>query len=323
MNPGTPRGWSVPVLGSLAVAGLAGVSFLVSTYPLILMTEILIMGIFALGFNLLFGYTGLLSFGQAGFFGAGAYLGGLLLRHGPESLPLALLAGTGGAALLALPIGALCVRRDEIFFAILTLGFGMMLHTVAFNWREVTGGSDGLTGFPVPPLSLAGMQVSLFHPRHMFLFVLGCAALVALLLWRAVNSPSGLLLRAVRENKERLAFVGGNVPAIRLSAFVAAGAVSGLAGILFALFNRVAAPDMAHWTFSARPVLMTILGGTTTFLGPLAGAAVFFTLEHLVTKYTQNWMIFLGSILVPLVILFPQGILGSLVSRLYRARRGS
>ncbi len=316
----TPAWRSPTVLGAAGAAGLALAGLLLPTYALLVATEILLLAIFALAFNLLFGYSGLLSFGQAGFFGAGGYLGALVLLHGPQSLWLALAAGVVGAALLAVPIGALCVRREEIFFAVLTLALGMMLYTVAFNWRGVTGGSDGLTGFPVPPLSLGPWEVSLFHPRHMYLFVLAVAAAVAALLWRVVRSPFGLLLRAARENPERLAFVGANVRRVRLAAFVVSAALSGLAGVLFALFNRIAAPDALHWAFSARPVLMTILGGSGVFLGPVAGAAAFYALEQLVTRWTESWMIVLGALLALLVVVFPRGILGTLVALAGRRR---
>ncbi len=312
-----------PALAVAAFAALAALAFLLSSYPLVVLTEILILGTFALGFNLLFGYAGLLSFGQAAFFGTGAYVAALVLLHGPRSLWLALLAAVAGAALLALPLGALAVRRDEIFFSILTLGLGMMIHTVAFGWREVTGGSDGLTGFPVPRLDLLVASVPLARPRNMYLLALAATALVALALDRVVRSPFGLLLQASRENRQRLAFAGGNVPRLRLAAFVLSAAVCGLAGALFALFNRIAAPDMLHWSFSARPVLMTILGGAGTFLGPLVGAAAFFGLEQLVTGWTQDWMIVLGALLVPIVILFPRGIVGTLAERFGARRSGA
>lgn len=310
------------LLAAGGVAALVGLGFVLPSYPLLVATEILILGTFALGFNLLFGYTGLLSFGQAAFFGAGAYTAAFLMLYGPQSVWLALAAGTAAAALLALPLGALAVRRDEIYFSILTLGLGMMVHTVAFNWREVTGGSDGLTGFGVPKLDLLVVEVALARPRNMYLLSLAAAVLVVLLLRRIVGSPFGLLLQASRENRERIAFVGGSVARLRLGAFVLSAAVSGMAGVLFALFNRIAAPDMAHWSFSARPVLMTILGGAGTFLGPLVGAAAFFGLEQIVTEYTQNWMIVLGALLVPIVILLPKGLLGTASDLAQRMRRG-
>jgi len=270
----------------------------------------------------LFGYTGLLSFGQAGFFGAGGYFAVLTLIHGPQSLWAALAAGLLGAALLALVIGWFCVRLDEIYFAILTLGFGMMLFTVAHNWRTVTGGSDGLGGFTVPEMSLLGFQVNLFNPKNFYLLVLFLVVLGVLLLLRVVQSPFGLLLKATRENSNRVSFVGANVRSVRLFAFVLAGALAGIGGALFALFNRIASPEMLHWSFSGKAVLMTILGGSGVFLGPAAGAAIFFVLEHVITAYTTNWMLFLGAILVVLVLAFPKGVLGSLLGLYARRWKG-
>jgi branched-chain amino acid transport system permease protein len=318
---GPGRAAAVRFLAAGAVAALVALAFFLPSYALLVATEILILGTFALGFNLLFGYAGLLSFGQAAFFGAGAYAAAFLLLHGVQSVWLVLLAGTVAAALLALPLGALAVRRDEIYFSILTLGLGMMVNAVAWNWREVTGGSDGLTGFGVPKLGLVVVEVALARPRNMYLLALAVAVLVVLLLRRIVASPFGLLLQASRENRERIAFVGGSVARLRLVAFVLSASVSGLAGVLFAIFNRVATPDMAHWSFSARPVLMTVLGGAGTFLGPLVGAAAFYGLEQAVTAYTQNWMIVLGALLVPIVILLPKGILGTATDLAGKLRR--
>lgn len=310
------------IAGLVLVAVLLAAPWVLSTYGVIVLTEILTMSLFAMSFNLLFGYTGLLSFGQAGFFGAGAYCAVLTVIHGPSSLWAALGAGFLGGALLALPIGWLCVRRDEIYFAILTLGFGMMLFTVAHNWRSVTGGSDGLGNFTLPELNLFGWTVSLFHPKHFYFLVLAVTVVGALFLLRVVHSPFGLLLKGTRENSYRVSFVGANVRTVRLFAFVIAGALAGLAGALFAFFNRIASPEMLHWAFSGKAVLMTILGGAGVFLGPAVGAAIFFALEHFITAYTTNWMIFLGLILVVLVLLFPQGVLGSILDFLAKSRKG-
>jgi branched-chain amino acid transport system permease protein len=311
-----------PVITSLILfAALLAAPFVLSMYWVIILTEILTMSLFAMSFNLLFGYTGLLSFGQAGFFGAGGYFAVLTLLHGPESLWAALAAALLGSALLALVIGWFCVRLDEIYFAILTLGFGMMLFTVAHNWRSVTGGSDGLGSFTIPELSLFGMQVTLFNPKNFYFLVLFVVGLGVLLLMRVVRSPFGLLLKATRENSNRLSFAGANVRSVRLFAFVIAGALAGIGGALFALFNRIASPEMLHWAFSGKAVLMTILGGSGVFLGPAVGAAIFFVLEHVITAFTTNWMIFLGAILVVLVLLFPKGVLGSALNLATRARR--
>ncbi len=306
---------------SLLLAFLLIAPVFLSTYWIITLTEILTMSLFAMSFNLLFGYTGLLSFGQAGFFGAGGYFAVLMLLHGPQSLWTALAAAMVGSCILAIVIGWLCVRLDEIYFAILTLGFGMMLFTIAHNWRSVTGGSDGLGSFTLPTLSFLHWQISLAHPKHFYYLVLTVAALGVGLLWRVVRSPFGLLLRATRENSNRIDFVGANVRSIRLLAFVIAGVLAGLAGALFALFNRIASPEMLHWSFSGKAVLMTILGGSGVLLGPGVGAAIFFVLEHVITLFTTNWMIILGAILVILVLLFPKGVLGSALSILSRKGR--
>jgi branched-chain amino acid transport system permease protein len=287
--------------------------FFLPVYWTMILTEILIMGLLAMSFNLLFGYTGLLSFGQAGFFGVGAYATALFLSNGGSSLTLGLAAALGAGAATAAVIGFLCVRRDEIYFAMITLGFGMMLYTVAHNWFALTGGSDGLPVMNVPPLNILGGQFSLFDPAVMYLFVFSVVAACIFFLWRVVRSPFGLMLTAIRENKQRLSFVGAGVQNLRLTAFVIAGAMAGIAGGLFCLFNAMATPDILHWGFSARPVLMTVLGGSGIFFGPLFGAAIFFGLEQLITDLTENWMIFLGLILIPVVIYFPRGILGTLI----------
>ncbi len=269
------------------------------------------MGLFAMSFNLLFGFSGLLSFGHAAFFGVGAYSAILLITKGITSIWLAIGFGIALAALSALIIGFFCVIRDEIFFAMLTLGFGMMLFTVAHNWRELTGGSDGISLLLIPRLYLFGLDVNLSPPTHMYYFTLFITSFGTYILWRTIKSPFGLMLTASRENKERLSFAGANVKRVRLAAFVISGSLAGVAGVLFALYNHMAAPSFLHWSFSARPVLMTILGGAEMFLGPACGAVIFFVLEQLVINITENWMIVLGSILIPVVIFFPKGILGT------------
>ena len=297
----------------IAIALFVGCPFVLPVYWTMILTEILIMGLLAMSFNLLFGYTGLLSFGQAGFFGVGAYATALFLSKGGNSLLLGLAAACGAGAVAAAIIGMLCVRRDEIYFAMITLGFGMMLYTIAHNWFDLTGGSDGLPLMNTPPLTILGREFSLFDPVVMYLFVFSITIIGIFFLWRVVRSPFGLMLTAIRENKQRLSFVGAGVQNLRLTAFVISGALAGVSGGLFCLFNAMATPDILHWGFSARPVLMTVLGGSGIFFGPLFGAAIFFGLEQLITDLTENWMIFLGFILIPVVIFFPRGILGSLV----------
>lgn len=287
-------------------------------YWTMIATEILIMGLFAMSFNLLFGYGGLLSFGQAGFFGVGAYTAGIMLTKGVNSYLLIILGSMALSFVVSLIVGFFCVRRDEIFFAMLSLGFGMMLFTVAHNWLEVTGGSDGLPVGTIPPVKAVFFEVSLFNPLNGYYFVLTLVFLSMLFLKVITDSHFGLILRASKENKERLAFSGGNVALIRLVAFVIAGTLSGLAGMLFCIYNRMATPDMLHWSFSARPVLMSILGGSSVFWGPFVGSVIFFVLEQIVTDITENWLFVLGAILIPVVIFFPEGVLGTVLKVLRR-----
>lgn len=291
-------------------------------YPAYLGTEILIAVLLAQAFNLLFGYTGLLSFGQAAFFGVGAYGVAIMLRDVTGSIGLAMLAGVALATLAALVIGFLSVRRDEIFFSMLTLAFGMMLHTVVFQWRSFTGGSDGLTAFSVPDLVLPGLRVDLNDIVQYYYFTLAVVALATLFLWRLAHSPFGEVLKGLRENPQRMAFIGIHVARYRLAAFVVAGALSGLAGTLMSPFTHIASPVYLHWTRSAEPVLMTLLGGSRVFLGPAVGAAVFLYLHNLVTQYTENWEVVLGAVLLALILFFPEGLLGSLAALARRLRQG-
>lgn len=303
---------------ALWAAGLflvLGLPFIINTYMTLLMTEIMIMGIFALSFNLLFGYTGLLSFGHAAFFGIGGYITAFLMIHDFPSMPLAILVGSLVATLAAVVVGYFSVKLDEIYFAILTLGFGMMFYTLAHQWRSVTGGSDGLTGLVLPSLGAGFLSVNISTPKS-FYYVVACLFVftVAILL-RIVRSSFGLVLMSIRENKERTAFTGIDIRAYRLASFVISGLFAGMAGGLFAIFDRMASPSMLHWTASAEPVLMTVLGGAHVFLGPVVGAVIFFLVEYMITKFTDIWMIFLGAILIPLVIFFPEGVLGTILAK--------
>jgi branched-chain amino acid transport system permease protein len=293
------------------LAGLIAVPFVGSYFVVFVATEILIMGLFATSFNLLFGYTGLLSFGHAAYFGTGAYVAALLLRDVQPDFIWVLVAGPVGAGLLALVIGYLCVRLDEVYFAMLTLAFGMMVFAIFHQWRSLTEGSDGVAGFPITELGL-GFDVQLAHPIHFYYLTLVVTTVSVFLLYRITVSPFGLVLRAMRENTERVAFAGIPVYRYRLYAFALSGFFSGLAGALFAPFNRIAVPEMVHWTQSVEPVLMTILGGAQYFFGPLFGSAVFLILRQWITTYSEEWMIYLGVILAFMVIFMPRGALGLL-----------
>jgi len=286
-------------------------------YWVMILSEILIMGLMALSCNLLLGYTGLLSFGQGAFFGLGAYSAALMLQGGIENLFLILLVGMLLALMAALVVGFFSVQLDEIFFAMITLAFGMMFFSLAHNWIDITGGSDGMPVFNLPSLSLFGTQLTFYAPTSMYYLIFSVVGIGTSLLWFIVHSPFGLILKAMRENKERVSFVGGNVKKLRIAAFAISGAFTGLAGVLFCLFNSMATPDFMHWSFSAKPVIMSIIGGTGVFLGPLFGAAIFFILEQVIIQFTENWMFFLGIVLIPIVLFFPKGVFGTLRDKIF------
>lgn len=299
---------------ALAILGAALIAlpWVAPYFYIFIVTEILILGLFAASFNLIFGYTGMLSFGHAAFFGAGAYATAMLLLWLQWPLLACLAVSVLAAALLALVVGYLCVRLNEVYFSMLTLAFGMMVFSVAYQWRSVTGGSDGLSGFMVHGLGL-GVDVALGNPSVYYYVVLVVVVLASALLYCICRSSFGLVLRAIRQNAERVAFCGVDVRRYRLAAFTVAGAFAGLAGGLMAPFLRIASPEMLHWSMSAEPVLMSILGGAGYFLGPYLGAALFVLLETWITSITQAWMLVLGIVLALMVMFLRAGVLGALL----------
>lgn len=295
---------------ALVFAGLVAVPWIASYFYLFIMTEILILGLFAASFNLIFGYTGMLSFGHAAFFGVGSYATALVLMHLQWPFLACLLVSMGASALLALIIGFFSVRLNEVYFAMLTLAFGMMVFAIAYQWRSVTNGSDGLAGFVLGSFGF-GLDLTLGNPAVYYHVVLAIVAVAAIVLYLICRSSFGMILKAIRQNPERVSFAGLNVRTYRLVAFVIAGTFAGLAGGLIAPFLRVASPELLHWSMSAEPVLMAILGGTGYFLGPFVGSAVFVLLETWITSITEAWMLVLGIVLALMVIFFRKGLLGT------------
>lgn len=304
----------------LAIAGLIAVPWIASYFYIFIATEILILGLFAASFNLIFGYTGMLSFGHAAFFGMGSYATALVLIHLQWPFLASLGVSMGAAALLALVIGFLSVRLNEVYFAMLTLAFGMMVFAIAYQWRSVTNGSDGLTGFTLGSFGF-GLDITLGNPAVYYHVVLAIVGIAAAVLYLICRSSFGTILRAIRQNPERVSFAGLNVRAYRLVAFVIGGAFAGLAGGLIAPFLRVASPELLHWSMSAEPILMAILGGTGYFLGPFVGSAVFVLLETWITSFTESWMLVLGVILALMVIFFRRGLLGTALDWLMREKK--
>jgi branched-chain amino acid transport system permease protein len=300
---------TLAVLAVLLVL-LIALPWIAPYFYIFIATEILILGLFAASFNLIFGYTGMLSFGHAAFFGIGAYATALLLQGVQWPLLACLLVAVAAGAVLALVIGFFSVRLNEVYFSMLTLAFGMMVFAVVHQWRSVTNGSDGIAGFTVTSLGL-GLDLALGNPSVYYHVVLVVVVLATALLYLICRSSFGLILRAIRQNPERVAFCGLNVRSYRLAAFTLAGAFAGLAGGLMAPFLRIASPELVHWSMSAEPVLMSILGGTGYFLGPFFGAAMFVLLETWITSMTQAWMLVLGIILALMVMFFRRGLLGT------------
>lgn len=302
--------------GGLVLLLLVALAFLpqvASRFSIYLAIQILLLSLLAMGFNLLFGYTGLLSFGHAAFYAVGAYAAGLLLMKVTPSLLLAVLAGTATAALASLVIGFFCVRHTKIYFSMLTLAFGMMLYSLIWKWRDVTGGDDGLIGIPRGTLSIPGLfQVNLRSMESYYYFVLIVCLLSILFLYRLVRSPFGLILQGIRENAERVAFAGISVQRYRLLAFVISGAFAGLAGTLLPPLENTLAPAVAHWTKSAEPVLVSLLGGAQTFAGPIIGSLLFLVIKESIVRYTEYWLIWFGAILLILVLGFRGGVAGFL-----------
>ncbi len=278
---------------------------------IIFLTEVFIWSLFAVAFNLLMGYGGLISFGQAAYLGIGGYTAGLLLKYIVwMNFYVALIAAPIGGALAALVIGYFCIRRTHIYFAILTLAFGHIVYLIAFKWYDFTGGDNGLIGIPVPDW----VKDPTFANYYKFVLVITMIAVY--LLWRIVNSPFGKTLTAIRENEVRADFVGVDVQRFKLYAFMIAGAFSGLAGALIMINERSVYPDLAHWTQSTQVLLMSLLGGVYTFFGPVVGAFLLLTLDADITQnYPEIWQLFLGGILVLILFGLPGGIVGFIQER--------
>jgi branched-chain amino acid transport system permease protein len=277
-------------------------------YVIWLTANMLILALFAVAFNLLFSFTGLLSFGQAAFFAVGGYACALILIAIP-SLLLGIVAGVVAAGVVALIIGFLCVRHTEIYFSMLTLAFGMMIHSIIWKWRSVTGGDDGLVGVPRAPLEIPGVfSIEMADLGRYYYFVLVLVTLGIFAIWRVVRSPLGLVLRGIRDSEIRVTFIGLSVIKYRLISFTIAGIASGLAGALMVPLGRSASPAIANWTFSAEPVIATLLGGAFTFAGPIVGSFLFYIIKEIVVIFTGYWMMTLGIIVLALVLGFRGGV---------------
>lgn len=310
--------WRIVIPVVIAVAALMAAPWWFGDFGLWLMMQTMLLVLFALGFNLLLGYTGLLSFGQAGFFATGAYVCAFILLQAP-SLLLGILGGVAAAGIVALALGYLSVRLTEIYFAMLTLSFGMMIHSLVWRWRDVTGGDDGLTGIPRAPLELPGLSIDLSELSSYYYFVVVTTLAAVWLMSRIVSSPLGLTFQAIRDSAVRASFVGIPIRRFRLWAFVIAGLYAGLAGSMLAPLERTITPFYAHWIYSAEPVLASLIGGLYVFAGPIVGAILFVAIKEVVVRTTEHWQLVMGIIVITIVLGFRGGVLGSLMRWARRA----
>ncbi len=295
----------------------ATVPWIGSRYDTFLASQIVIDALFAVSLNLLLGTTGLVSFGHVAYFGVGAYVCGILMKTYEVPFFLAFPASGLGAALFALVSGYFCVRLQKLYFAMLTLAFSQIVWAIAYKWNDVTGGDQGLPEIPYPDLdwmaSIPGLGDLRIGDRF-YLLTLVLVAVSIAALRQIVRSPFGRMLTTIRDNPERAAFIGLNVRAYQLAAFVVAGAFAGLAGALYGLFSRGVFADYVFWSKSAEVIIMTILGGMDYFWGPPVGALALVWLNQQITAYTEYWPFVLGAILLVLLFAFPGGIVGGIVA---------
>jgi branched-chain amino acid transport system permease protein len=279
-------------------------------------TRVLVLGLAAMSLNFLLGFTGVLSFGHAAWFGLGAYGCGLILKYVALSTPLGVLAGTLLGGLMGGLLGALIVRRRGVYFAMVTIAFGQVFYYIAFQWSSLTGGDDGLRPFYRQPLHLGFATVDILNNTTSFYyFVLVCFALAVAAMAFILRSPFGRTMVAIRENERRARFLGIPIELHIWIAFTLSCFFVAYAGTLYALVNNFADPRGLHYSQSGDFVMMAVMGGMRSFWGPLLGAVVFVVLQDYVSSITINWQIYIGIMFVVVVLFFPRGILGAIRRR--------
>ena len=294
------------------IAAMASAPLVLQTYGLDLLSEVLIFSIVAMSLDLLMGYGGLVSFGHAAFFGLGAYGTVVVSVKIGVSPWLGLLCGVALSTVGATLIGAFCVRMGGVAFLMLTLAFAQLLYSAAVKWRSLTGGSDGIGGLTRP--ELLGLPLS--EPRIMYWFSLAVFVLVLAMMHRLIGAQFGRALVGLRENETRMRALGYNTQKIKLLTFVISGAFAGLGGSLYAFYNGFVSPDALSWGTSGTILLMVVLGGASSLVGPAIGAAVFLLFKSFVSSHTEHWLLVVGVTFVSCVMFFRQGIYGMLRQKL-------
>ena len=313
----------------VAIAGVAALALLplvAPPYYASLMVPFFGYAIALLGFNLLFGYTGLLSFGHAMFLGFGAYGAAVVAGvYGIRSFEVVVLVVTLASMALAVPIGFMCVRYVGIFFGMLTLAFGMLFHSFLFKFYHVTGGDSGMR---VPRMDILGLEFAKYNKIEFlagpfYFYCLALLVIAGLVMWRIVHSPFGLHLRAIRDNARKAEYLGVHVHRFRLAAFVISAAYGAAGGAILAFRIGLADPELVYWTQSGQLVFMAVLGGFSNFFGPIVGALTFTLLQDQLQSLTEYWRFILGAILALIVIGLPEGIAGLAVQLKHRMRRAA
>jgi len=287
-----------------------------------LATEIMVYALFALAFNLLLGHTGIISFGHAGYLGAGAYAGAMVVYYGGVGVWVSLLAAMAGGTLVAVLIGLLAVKRKGAYFAMISLAIAQMLYFLALSpFKRWTDGEDSLK---LPPLSVDfPFHIDLSDQLSLYYFVFVIVALAVLAQWRILSSPFGHALKGIRENEDRIRACGFDITRIKFLSIIYSGLFSGLAGGLLAIYLGAASITILFWMTSGIVVMQTVLGGTHTFMGPFIGTAVFLYLRNNISNYTDRWEMWVGAMFMALILLFPEGIWGTIVQKIGERRRPS
>jgi len=274
-------------------------------------SQILIFMLFAMGYDICLGYAGMLSFGHAAFFGMGAYTTGLLILHYNANILLAIFAGILLSVLLAFPIGYTAIRRRGIYFAMVTLAYAQMFYFIAFKWTGLTGGDDGLQGIPRPDF----FGISLQSETSVYYFILVFLLISIWFAFRVVRSPFGHALVAIRESEQRAQSIGFNPTRFKLMAFVISAGLCGLAGSLYCILQNFVPLQTLHWSISGDIVMMTILGGMGTLVGPLFGGLFVVLFREVLSTYTHLWALIMGISFIVIVLVFRKGVIGELKKR--------
>lgn len=300
----------------LSIAALCLLPWLLPSKALAV--NVLIYGTVAVGYNLLFGYTGLLSFGHAAFVGTGAYITGIAIGQFGVPWYLAVVLGVAGGGLLAFVMGAMSTRTRGIYFSMVTLALAQLVYYVALQASSWTGGENGLRGFTVNRINLFGLDINFLDPVNKYYVLMAFAALALWLVSRILNSPFGAAIEAIRENERRARTCGYDVERTKLLAFTLSGTICALGGTMSALHLAFVPLDSLHYLSSGMIVMMTLLGGASSFFGPFIGALVFLVMEDVFSLWTSHWQIIVGSIFVLFVLFLPKGIWGTFLTRVMR-----